>query len=219
MDNSIPVHLYVGSTLIGGYSANKPSETAVAKQCGTSASAYRFQIPLDAQFINTHTGKLFSVFGISSLNFANNPLFRSGTLRIPAPIIENKALSSLIKIPIYRFFKDKDHLLTTLPSEGENAKYASEGFAFYMFAQSTKFAMTPMYRCLAGVDHFLSPDSKCEKTKTEGLMGYLLRDKLSGTKEVYRFYKNSTGQHLITTNYAEGNVNGFVLEAVIGYTL
>lgn len=219
MDKSIAVHLYIGNTLIGGYLANKASEPAVAKSCGTNAAAYRFQIPLEAQTVNAYSGKTFSVFGISSLNLANNPLMRSGSLRIPAPIIENAALNSVPKIPIYRFFNGYNHLLTTLPSEGENAKYTSEGFAFYMFAQSAQYIMNPMYRCLNGAEHFISTDPKCEKTKTEGLMGYLLREKAPGTKEVYRFYKHSTGQHLITTNKAEGLVNGFVLEAVLGYTL
>ncbi|CAF1649108.1 unnamed protein product, partial [Adineta ricciae] len=40
--------------------------------------------------------------------------------------------------------------------------------------QSTNSRAAPIYRCRSGTDYFISPDSNCENTTNEGLLGYVL---------------------------------------------
>ena len=89
---SLQVDLYVGgsagsagATGVGRFQANKGSEAGVATNCKSSGTAYRFQIPLSAAFVNANGGKQIYVHGLSPwLAFGNNAIAGSGTVRIPA---------------------------------------------------------------------------------------------------------------------------------------
>lgn len=49
------------------------------------------------------------------------------------------------------------------------------GINGYLYAHSVSgLALSPLYRCLAGNDHFASSDPLCEGSKTEQLLGYVL---------------------------------------------
>lgn len=87
----IAVHLYVGGsagtgTLIGSYWAANYSEPAVATQCGTNASAYRFSIPLSYSTRVSHVGKKIYIHGIHPTGATPNWLLHaSGVYTVPAP--------------------------------------------------------------------------------------------------------------------------------------
>lgn len=89
--NSLPaVALYVktpGATTTTGiawYPANLASEPQVATACKSSGSAYRFEIPLSANFVNQYKGSTIYIYGISPWKgFPNNELSNSGTYTIP----------------------------------------------------------------------------------------------------------------------------------------
>lgn len=92
---SIAVDLYVngpaGSGIhIGRYTANLPSEPAVAKTCQSTGTAYRFLIPLDG-ILSQHSGQSIYVYGTSTDSaLPNAPLSHSGSFIVPGPV----ALSS-----------------------------------------------------------------------------------------------------------------------------
>ncbi|KHD89451.1 MAG: hypothetical protein OM95_03550 [Bdellovibrio sp. ArHS] len=86
----IQIHLYVGSsagtpgaTLIGGYTANQPSEPAVAQACASAGNAHRFKIPLSAELSQRHAGKRIYIHGISPTGKSNDLLGTSKELFVP----------------------------------------------------------------------------------------------------------------------------------------
>ena len=129
---------------------------------------------------------------------------------------KDNPVSSLTKFPIYRFYKNGDHLLTAIQSEGVAVGYAAEGIAFDMYTASSNANLVAIYRCSQPKNHFFSRASNCEGANVDGLIGYLLKTKVDSAKPVYRFRKQ-TGQHLITTDQAEGIRNGFIQESILGY--
>jgi YD repeat-containing protein len=87
---SINVDLYVGGpagsgTGIGRYTANLPSESAVATQCKVSSGNYRFQIPITAAMRSQYVGQAIYVHGISPVGNDNSLLAQSGIYTVPAP--------------------------------------------------------------------------------------------------------------------------------------
>ncbi|PPT30540.1 DUF6531 domain-containing protein [Xanthomonas arboricola] len=85
---SIDVHPYVGGsagygTALPGATANIASEPAVAQQCQTSGSAYRFNIALPGDVRNAHGGKPLYVHGISPAGLEHSLLNGSGKHFIP----------------------------------------------------------------------------------------------------------------------------------------
>ncbi|MBD8635836.1 DUF6531 domain-containing protein, partial [Stenotrophomonas sp. CFBP 13725] len=89
-NSSIDVHAYTDDgTLIGGFTANRPSETQVAAACQANGSAYRFQFPITLAQRHQLGGKRINVYGISPMGGVNNKLLPgSGTVTIPeAPVL------------------------------------------------------------------------------------------------------------------------------------
>jgi len=121
--------------------------------------------------------------------------------------------------PLFRFFNGKDHFLTASFSEGINAGYGFEGTAFNVYSSNIDGAMAPIQRCYvnASGDHFVSRDSNCEGQRLEGVYGFISTYSRPGFAALYRFYHTATGDHLTTTNYAEGVNTGYSLEGVLGY--
>lgn len=90
IDRSINVSLYVGGPLgdsnsigISWYLANASSEPAVASACSGNGTAYRFHIPLSADFRQAYRGKSIYVYGISPTCGANAMLNNSGSFAVP----------------------------------------------------------------------------------------------------------------------------------------
>ena len=85
--SSINVHLYVGGpqgTYIGSYLANKASSAAVATECQSTGTTYRYSIPLSSATMTAHAGKLIYVYGISPTPGGTNALLtKSGTFAVP----------------------------------------------------------------------------------------------------------------------------------------
>jgi RHS repeat-associated protein len=89
---SINVHVYVGGpagsgTAVGSFTANEPSEAAVATACESTGTAYRFEIPLTLAVRQAHVGKAIYVHGISPVGRPNNLLTGSGTKTVPGDIV------------------------------------------------------------------------------------------------------------------------------------
>ncbi len=99
LSTSIQVHLYVGGpagtgTGVGPYSANKPSEPAIATSCGASGANYRFSIPITDALKRQHGGKSIYIHGISPVGGSNLLIDNSGKYTVP--IIPPEVTSSQI---------------------------------------------------------------------------------------------------------------------------
>ena len=85
--SSINVGIYAGNpaqggVLIGQYTANNPSEPAVASSCQSTGSTYRFSIPLSAAVMSSYAGKSIYVTGISA--GLSTTINQSGKFNIPS---------------------------------------------------------------------------------------------------------------------------------------
>lgn len=89
LTQSIDVQLFVGGpsggggTRIGTYTANQPSESAVATSCGAAGANYRFSIPLAAATDSQYAGSAIYIYGNSPVGNSNNLLSNSGQYTVP----------------------------------------------------------------------------------------------------------------------------------------
>lgn len=123
-------------------------------------------------------------------------------------------------IPIYRFTSNASHLYTTSYTEGASVGYKLDLTGWHDFPGNYNPNYVPEYRCYrkGSSDHFISSDSRCEGTTSEGIIGYVSPSPASGLVTLYRFRNPGAGQHLVTTNYTEGSsASGYVYEGVLGY--
>ena len=93
--------------------------------------------------------------------------------------------------------------------------YRYEGIGFYVLASSLG-ETTPLFRCYTGGSHFVSLDSNCEGFRNEGRYGFVYSSGGSGRNSLYRF-ANPSGDHLITSTYAEGVNAGYRYEGPLGF--
>jgi hypothetical protein len=90
LTQSITVEMFVGGpsggggTLIGSYTANQPSEPAVATSCHTSGANYRFSIPLATATRSQDAGEPIYMYGVSPVGNSNAALSNSGVYTVPA---------------------------------------------------------------------------------------------------------------------------------------
>lgn len=115
---------------------------------------------------------------------------------------------------VFRFHENSAHFYTTGYMEGYGASFVPEGPSFKLFRNSL-LGRSPIYRCRAGYDYFLSLSSNCEGVTFEHQIGQIANSPGAGLIALHRFYKSS--DHVITTNYAEGVNAGYVYEGVLGY--
>ena len=65
-NSSIDVHAYTGDgALLGGFTANQPSEVQVSNACQATGNAYRFQFPITLAQRQTLGGRPITVYGVS----------------------------------------------------------------------------------------------------------------------------------------------------------
>lgn len=239
MDESIDVHLYLGGpagvgTMAGGVKADRDSEGAVGEACKAGGSKYRFSIPLNAEILAQHAGKKVYVHGISPVGGANDLIDGSGTLSLPGSSASSgpeptgkpgstKSGSSAGGVegaPAYRFYNPKtgEHFYSSNAEEGTAAGFTAEGVGFKTLADGQP-GTKKLYRCLKSDGfHFVSEDPICENAgKQEGSYGSVFSDPGEGRVALYRGFNPVLGLHLITTNAAEFEANGYSQEGVLGY--
>ena len=98
--------------------------------------------------------------------------------------------------------------------------FVYEGVAFKSFSLDAAVLDTVnIYRCYVSKTgkHFVSRDSKCEGYDTEGGLGKIYRNKIDGTLALHRFYQESTGDYLTTTNYQEGINASYRHVGILGF--
>jgi hypothetical protein len=86
---SVNVDLYAGLPYgaggvgMGRFTANLPSEPAVAAACGVASGNYRFQIAMTPQLMAQFSGQRIFAYSIATFNGNNNMLGNSGTFLVP----------------------------------------------------------------------------------------------------------------------------------------
>jgi hypothetical protein len=129
------------------------------------------------------------------------------------------ANSSAEFLPVFRYVNPAaKHFYTQGLMEGIRAGLSPESWAFTLYRQSGT-DLAPVYRCYVPSmdDHFMSRQSNCEGQTVEGTLGYVRVTAASGLKPLYRFFKASISDHLITINYDEAVNAGYAYESVVGY--
>ena len=131
---------------------------------------------------------------------------------------------------------DTDHLPTLSAAERDslvagggweevgNPFYAPPGLAsggtstdgpFQLYAEAAD-GRTAVYRCLVGVDHFMSTDPSCEGQTTEGPLGWVANTRSSEMpRPLLRCYNPVSGAH--PHSLVEGCPSGTIGESVLGY--
>lgn len=124
------------------------------------------------------------------------------------------------QIPIFRFYRDARRFYTSNYMEGFNAGFQPEQLAFTAYA-SGGTGLAGLYRCFASSNgaRFISTASNCEGQTQQALLGYAYTTAGSGRRALYRFYKATTQEHLITVSYDEGANNGYAFESTLGYVM
>ncbi len=91
INQSVPVHVYVGGGAGGGgtifavVNADQASEPGVAQNCEAGGTNYRFSLQASADQIAAHGSKTVYVYGISPVGRDNLSLTNSGQFTLPAP--------------------------------------------------------------------------------------------------------------------------------------
>lgn len=120
--------------------------------------------------------------------------------------------------PVFRFYANSRHFVTRSYSEAASTGWSFETTGFHVFTAGGA-GRAALYRCYNAPngDHFISTQSNCEGYNQEGNIGFAATTQSGNLIPLYRFYKGSAKDHLITVNYAEGMNNGYAFEGVLGY--
>ncbi len=78
VNESISVHVYAGSNLLGQYKADVSNEAAITEICKSDNPAHRFKISIDPKAAKQFAGMPIQVFGISPLGLDNTVLSGQG---------------------------------------------------------------------------------------------------------------------------------------------
>lgn len=88
----INVHVYVGGRAGGGGThvasgkANQSSGSSIASACGTTGTAYKFNVKINQATVDEHPAESIYVHGISIINTGNPTIGNSGAYFFPGPI-------------------------------------------------------------------------------------------------------------------------------------
>ncbi|WP_334186013.1 hypothetical protein [Novosphingobium sp.] len=129
------------------------------------------------------------------------------------------ANSSTEFVPVFRYVNPgAKHFYTHRLMEGIRAGLSPEGWAFTLYRQPG-IDLAQVYRCYVPStdDQFMSRQSNCEGQTVEGTLGYVRVTAASGLNPLYRLFKASISDHLITINYDEAVNAGYAYESVVGY--
>ncbi|MGO4260511.1 RHS repeat-associated core domain-containing protein [Lysobacter sp. TAB13] len=118
----VDVHLYVGGPggigiKVAGYTANKPSEPAIATACSASGTTYRFSIPITEQMKQLYGGRGIYIHGISPVGASNLLIAASGTYRIPVIPPEVVARATIE-------YDELGRVIARKGNHGQNVRYA-----------------------------------------------------------------------------------------------
>jgi hypothetical protein len=124
-------------------------------------------------------------------------------------------------MPMYMSFDASgDWIMSRTAGEGAPA-YHYNGVQFYAVAGGTTRKTTPLYRCLdAHGTHYQSPLFACESegSRQEGLLGYVYTDDPGdGAKQIWRCISPSGRPIVATTNLADCNVGGYIVQMSLGW--
>lgn len=115
---------------------------------------------------------------------------------------------------IARKYLNGDHLFTREASEAPD--WSFEGIAFLVFDEPLA-GTQPIFRCVAGTQHFVSLDENCEgQAQDGGALGWLSSSAASGGVELLRC-RNATGSDHLITSRQECDQAGFVIEGTMGF--
>lgn len=173
------------------------------------------------------TAKWSCVFGEGALSagaqLSYNCLMAVGTVdevlaALNAYPMPGQSVTSMI--PVYRFFKSPKHLMTTSYTEAASAGYSFETTGFHLFPGGGA-GYLPLYRCRNSSSgaHFVSIQSNCEGKTQEGVLGFASTQPGSNLVPLYRFYRSTTSDYLVTVNYGEGTAGGYTYEGGLGYVM
>ena len=103
-------------------------------------------------------------------------------------------------------------------TRGRGSSFRFAGSPFTPFS-STGPGRLALYACeVSGTgDRFVSTRMDCEGTRPTGQIGYARREAEPGLVPLMRFYREVSGEHLITTLLQEGTANGYRSEGILGY--
>lgn len=117
--------------------------------------------------------------------------------------------------PITRRYFNGDHLYTRDANEAPEWTY--EGVPFLVF-EAPHENTQPIFRCLAGTQHFVSNDTNCEGFISEGALGWLSTTPGADRFELVRC-RNATGSDHLASTAEECNAAGYVIEGTLGFAL
>jgi hypothetical protein len=220
LEQSIQVALFhgnagdVGGTLVTTATANLPSNTEVAYQCGTTNTPHGFSITLPASVLAQYSGKPLFVHGVSPVGLPDLPLKNSGVYRVPPGDL------MIQRATVYRMLDpdtnlDRFYSLSDCPTGCFG--YISEGGPFQLSLTSND-STRAIYQChwTVGGAHFLSTNSTCDGQTLDYALGHVFKRGVPGMRPLYRF-RYSSGHSLSTTEYGDGAFNGLIFEEILGY--
>ena len=99
---------------------------------------------------------------------------------------------------------------------GPNFRFSGSPFTPF---NSTAPGRLALFACeVAGsADRFVSVRMDCEGMRLAGQIGYARREAEPGLVPLLRFYREASGEHLITILPQEGTANGYRSEGILGY--
>lgn len=143
--------------------------------------------------------------------------------------IKPNATVAVERIPLYRYFRNKDgaHFYTTNYAElgAGNSEYVYEGIQCYVYS-TQQTGTVPLYRYYRNTNggHFYTTNyaelgSGVGEYVYEGIQCYMYPTQQTGTVPLYRYCRKSDNEHFYTTNFSEiGNGNSeYSSEGIAGY--
>ena len=115
---------------------------------------------------------------------------------------------------ITRRYLNGDHLFTRDPNEAPD--WLAEGQPFLVF-DAVHPDTKPIYRCVAGTQHFVTNDAGCEGQSPDGgALGWLSSAPGADRFELVRC-RNATGSDHLASTREECAGAGYVVEGTLGY--
>lgn len=166
--------------------------------------------------------------GIAPGVYGESVLFRSEDDEAVVDVTLTVLQESTAKIiPIYRFLKGSDQLLTAAPAAEDAVLmkgYRQEGLAFRLFPPGTP-GTTEFYRWFNADrrSHYYAPEQDRKPVPAgyarERPIGNIATVRLTGSRELYRWYNPKTGFYYYTTDGSGEGITkkGYRFDGIAGY--